>query len=146
MTGSDLPGRAARGEQAEHVDLAPAQTTRAGVTRPGSGVAAGRVDLPAGVPGGGVEVEACAGRDQFARFGRAESGGEAVPELGQFGDMAEARRFPRHRAQQHIACAVEGLDGFGEQPERLRCWATRGPCPPVIRAPASGSLMQAWRG
>ena len=48
--------------------------------------------------GGGVEVETCADREQFARFGRAESGGEPIPELGQFGDVMEARGFPRHRA------------------------------------------------
>jgi len=88
--GSDLSGRAACGDEAEHVDLAHAQPARTGAARSRSVSAAGSVDLPAGVDGGGVEVETCAQRDQFALFGHAESGGELIPELGQLGDMVEA--------------------------------------------------------
>lgn len=87
--GSDLSGRAVCGNEAEHVDLAPAQTTWASAARPRSGVAAGSVDLAAGIDGG-IEIEARAGHGQLGRFGRTEPGGEPVPELGKFGDVVEA--------------------------------------------------------
>jgi hypothetical protein len=57
QVGRDLSRRASAGDESEHLELSPAQATRALIPDAWPGVAASGVDLVAGVHSGSVEFE-----------------------------------------------------------------------------------------
>src|SRR5436305_1543677 len=92
--GRDLSRRPAPGYESEHLELAPAQATRALIPDACPRVAASGVDLVAGVYGGSVEVEGGPCGEQFSGPLRSKLRGDPRFEVGQLGDVVDARLVP----------------------------------------------------